>query len=343
MYDNAKQLIDDATRIVIIQPENPDADSLGSAIALEEMLSDLGKTVTLFCAIDMPKYLHYIDGWARVFKDWDGKYDLAIIVDTSAEALLVKALGTPGVRHFLETHPVLVIDHHIEGDEGGNDLPFTHELILDDHAAATSELLYAIATEHKWPINERAAESMMASILGDTLGLSTQSVNERTIATIGGLMQHGAHPAIVEQKRREYMKKPADILDYKADLIKRIEYHCDGRLALVHIPWEDIEQYSDRYNPSVLVLDEMRLVEGVDVAIAIKTYPDRKLTGKIRANIPVCDRIAGYFGGGGHAYSAGYKIYEDYDTACRELITATDKIIKDYDNETAQHSNTPAR
>ena len=334
MYDTLKQLIDDAKRIVVVQPENPDADSLGSAIALEEILGNTGKSVSLFCAIDMPKYLHYIEGWARVDKEWTGQYDLAIIVDTSAEALLQKALETPGFRHFCESHPVLVIDHHIEGDEGGNDLPFPHELVLDDQAAATSELIYDIASQANWSITERAAEAMMASILGDTLGLSTQSVTERTMATMTGLMKCDAHPAVIEQRRREYMKKPADILDYKADLIKRIEYHCDGRLATIHIPWADIEQYSDRYNPSVLVLDEMRLVEGVDIAIAIKTYPDGKLTGKIRANLPVCDQIAGFFGGGGHAYSAGYKIYEeDYHKALHELITATDKILGDHNND----------
>ncbi len=112
MYETVKSLVDVAKRIVVIQPENPDADSLGSAVALEEMLGQMpGKSVSLFCAIDMPKYLHYIEGWARVNKDWDGQYDLAIIVDTSAEALLMKALATPGLRHFLETHPVLVIDH----------------------------------------------------------------------------------------------------------------------------------------------------------------------------------------------------------------------------------------
>ena len=154
-------------------------------------------------------------------------------------------------------------------------------------------------------------------------------MSERTITTIAGLMKLGAHPSNIEQKRREYMKKPADILAYKGELISRIEYHCDGRLATIHIPWADIEQYSDRYNPSVLVLDEMRLVEGVDIAVAIKTYPDGKLTGKIRANLPVCDQVAGYFGGGGHAYSAGFKIFEDYDKTLHELIAATDKILEE--------------
>lgn len=327
MYHSFSDSIQNWSRVVVIQPENPDADSLGSAIALEEILSDLGKSVTLFCAIDMPKYLRYIDGWSRVNNDWDGKYDVAIIVDTSAEALLIKALQTPGLRHFLETHPVWVIDHHLEGDEGGNDLPFAHELILDDTSASTGELLYEIATDCSWSINQRGAEALLASILGDTLGLSTQSVTENTIKTVGSLMKLGAHPANIDQKRREYMKKPADILAYKGELIHRIQYHLDGQLATIHIPWEDIEQYSDRYNPSVLVLDEMRLVEGVKVAVAIKTYPDGKLTGKIRANEPICDQVAGYFGGGGHAYSAGFKIYETYDVALQSLISAVDSIF----------------
>lgn len=334
MYATIKQRVDEAQRIVVIQPENPDADSLGSSTALEEILGDLGKTVTMFCAIDMPKYLHYISGWSRVTKDFDGKYDLAIVVDTAAEALLVKTLETPGVRHFFETRPVLVLDHHNderEEDEAGANLSFPHEFCLDEAAAATGEFVYAIAQELGWNIANDAAENLLASILGDTLGLSTQSVTERTLETVLALTKLGAKISDIETKRREYMKKPADILEYKAELIKRIEYYCGGRLALVHIPWEDIQQYSDRYNPSVLVLDEMRLVEGVDVAIAIKTYPDEKLTGKIRSNLPVADKIAGFFGGGGHSYSAGYKIYERYEQGAKDLLGAVEKIMKDYD------------
>lgn len=327
MYETVKQRIDAASRIVIIQPENPDGDSLASSVALDAMLAELGKEVTMFCAIDMPKYLRYVEGWDRVEGEWTGKYDLAIIVDTAAEALLEKALARSGVRHFFETHPVIVLDHHIEADEG-HDLSFPHDYVVDNDAAATSELVYAIARELGWEISEASATAMMTSILADTLGLSTPSVTKRTIDTISSLMEHGAHPAEVEARRREFMRKPADILEYKAELIQRIQYHCDGRLATVHVPWEDIQAYSDRYNPSILVLDEMRLVEGVDIAVAIKTYPDGKLTGKIRANMPIADQVAGYFGGGGHAYSAGFKIFEDYEKALSELVQAVDKTSK---------------
>ena len=124
------------------------------------------------------------------------------------------------------------------------------------------------------------------------------------------------------------MKKAPEILEYKGRLLQRIEYFLDGKLALIHIPFDEIQAYSDKYNPSVLVLDEMRLVEGVEVTVAIKTYPDGKLTGKLLTNAPVAADIAGYFGGGGHPYAAGFRVYEQYDEAVKEIITATDKALK---------------
>jgi phosphoesterase RecJ-like protein len=121
------------------------------------------------------------------------------------------------------------------------------------------------------------------------------------------------------------MKKAPEILAYKGKLLERIEYYLDGALAVVHIPFDEIERYSDKYNPSVLVLDEMRLVEGVELAVAIKTYPDGKLTGKLRANIPIAEQVAGYFGGGGHVYASGFRIYESLDAVLPELLEATKK------------------
>lgn len=336
MYDTVKQRVEQAQKIVIVQPENPDGDSLGTSLALEEILGDLGKHVTLFCPIDMPKYLRYIAGWDRVTGEWTSNYDLAVIVDTAAEALLQKTLTTPGAQHFFESHPVLVLDHHgeLDEEEPANDLPFNHDFILSANAASTGELLYDIAKVSGWPINAQAAANMYISIAADTLGMTTQSATAKTFATVADIVALGAKPYEIETKRREYMKKPADILAYKAELINRIEYHLDGKLATVHIPWEDIQQYSDRYNPSVLVLDEMRLVEGVEVACAIKTYPDGKLTGKLRCNSPLASAIAGYFGGGGHAYAAGFKLYESIDTIIPELLTATTKALTDYDPTT---------
>ena len=329
MFESAKQLIEEAKKIIVIQAENPDGDSLGSALSLEEILSDLGKDVSLYCDVDMPKYLHYINGWDRVTQDFDTSADLAIIVDTSSDTLIGKALLIPGARHFLETHPVLVIDHHVEVT---STLSFDHTMLIEE-AVSTSQVIYKLAAASGWSINQQAAEDMLAALLSDSLGLSTQNVNAETFMIASKLTELGASPAVIEERRREQMKKSADILKYKGVLIERIEYFLDGKLALIRIPWEEIQQYSDQYNPSVLVLDEMRLVEGVELGVAIKTYPDGKLTGKLRSNKPISAAVAGFFGGGGHPYAAGFRVYESIDTIVPELLNATDKALKEAEND----------
>lgn len=324
MYDNFTEFLKGKDRICIIQAENPDGDSLGSAIALDYILQD--KEVSLYCPVDIPKYLRYFTDWARVTNEFDYKADGYIIVDTAAEVLLSKLLDDAAIRNRLYSAPVFVIDHH----ETEDDLKFVHESIIELRPAC-AEVIYRIAVEQGLEISKEAAEAIFQGLLSDTLGLTSVSVNAETFELAAELTKLGANISDLEERRRDFMKKSPRILDYKADLIKRIEYSLDGALATVHIPWDDIREYSDEYNPNVLILEEMRLVEGVKVAIAIKTYPDGKVTGKIRTahEAPVADKIAGYFGGGGHPMAAGFRTYDtSYEEVVRELVRIVPEAIE---------------
>lgn len=325
MLDKVINAINQAQKIVVIQAENPDGDSLGSALALEEVLGDLGKEVSLYCPVNIPKYLHYINGWDRVEIDFNNHADLAIIVDTTAELLLGKALEAPGVRHFLETHPTVVIDHHATEST----LTFDN-ILLTKPAVATGEVLFDLFRTANWTINRQAAENLLITIMSDSLGLTTPNTTARSFFISGELTELGASNAEIEDRRREFMKKSPEILAYKAKLIERIEYLLDGKLALVHVPFEEIQEYSDAYNPGALIGDELRLVEGVELSAVLKTYPDGKVTARIRSNSPIAEAVAGYFGGGGHKYASGFRIYENYDTVVRELVEATDKVMTEY-------------
>jgi phosphoesterase RecJ-like protein len=320
MYDKFSDFIKDKQHICVIQAENPDGDSLGSALALEEALE--GKEVSLYCPVDIPKYMRYFAGWDRVTNDFAYKADAIIIVDTASSTLLSKLLDDPVIRNCLYTTPVLVIDHH----ETEADLDFDYESIIETTSSCCA-LLYKIFTEQKVAINAQCAEHLLYGIFADTLGLTSPSTSSDDYRTAASLMDAGANVAEMDERRREFSKKSPRILDYKADLIKRVEYHLDGRLATVLIPFDDIQEYSDEYNPNVLILEELRLVEGVEVAVAIKTYPDGKLTGKIRSVKPIADQLAGFFGGGGHPYAAGFRIYEDYEATMPELVGATMKLL----------------
>ena len=329
MYKKFKEIITNVQVINIIQAENPDGDSLGSALALEEVLSDLGKDVHLYCPVDIPKYIRYLNGWSRVTNDFFFKADLNIIVDTAAEVLLSKLLDDGAIKNSLYNKPTAIIDHH----SSQPDIKFDCEMFIDESAVSTSDLLLKIFLDCGFKINPEAARNLLAAQLSDTLGLTSQNVTSDSYRTAATLIDLGANITEIEESRRELMKKSPRILDYKADLIKKTEYHLDGKLATVHIGWDEIREFSDEYNPNVLILEELRLVEGVEVSVSIKTYPDGKLTGKVRSNKPIAGAIAGFFGGGGHDYASGFRVYETFDQILPELVRLTDELLNQEGSE----------
>jgi len=323
MHKSFQKFIDSKNHICIIQAENPDGDSLGATLALENILTKLGHETALYCPVDIPKYIRYFTDWSRITNEFPYKADGYIVVDTASATLLSKLLNDTAIKNRLEHAPVLVIDHH----ETAPDLPFEFTSVIEN-STATCKLLYRIFTSANYEIDQDCAVNLLYGLLSDTLGLTSQAVTAEDYRVAADLIDHGAQIAEMEEHRRDFMKKSPRILDYKADLIKRVEYHLDGRFATVLIPFEDIQQYSDEYNPNVLILEELRLVEGVAIAVAIKTYPDGKLTGKIRASKPIAEQLAGYFGGGGHKYAAGFRTYDTYENVLPELISAVVKLLE---------------
>jgi len=129
---------------------------------------------------------------------------------------------------------------------------------------------------------------------------------------MGDLVEMGVSIAKLDQARRELMRKERELLPYKGQLLERVQYDTSGRVASIVIPWNEIEKYSPLYNPSMLVIDDMRMVVGVDVAVAYKVYKDGKITAKIRCNFgkPIGSDLANHFGGGGHPYASGFKLMD---------------------------------
>ena len=299
-----KDYIDHAEKIVIIQADNPDADSLASAIALEQILFKLGKDPLLYCGVDMPGYLKYITGWDRVSKDLPKKFDLTVIVDNSS-LLLLETLAKTNQLGWIKSKPAIVIDHH------------STEMSLDfieasyiENAVSTTELIYKMAKNNGWEIDKNIGELIAIGILSDSLGLTTEQVNQESVQIIAELMGKGVKLSEIDAKRKELSKKSPALIRYKSRLLGRIDYEMEGKIAFVSIPWEEIERYSQEYNPPMLVMDEMRQTQGVELAVAFKSYPDGRITAKLRSNngFPICAELAEQFGGGGHPYASGFRV-----------------------------------
>jgi phosphoesterase RecJ-like protein len=303
--DEIKQAIDSAQKIVVIQADNPDGDSLGSALALEHILGDLGKDVWLYCGVDIPGYLKYLSGWDRVMQNIPSQFDLTIIVDTSANSLLEKLNGSDE-RNWVAAKPVIVLDHH-KGVEC--DIPYASIVANSSDFVSTGELIYQMSKDLQWAVSVDAGECLLQSILSDTLGLTSDAPGGDTYRRIAELLDMGVSRGKLESQRRELSKMHPKVFAYKAELIKRTEFYNDGRTAVVVIPESELYDISPLYNPGALFLSEVLMVEGVDVGISFKVYKNR-VTGAIRCsdNAHIAGKVAESFGGGGHPFAAGFKI-----------------------------------
>lgn len=304
--DKIAAIVADATRIVIVQADNPDADSLGSALALEDILGTLGKEPILYCGVDIPGYLRYMSGWDRIQKELPKDFDASFIVDASTMTLLEQLKGIGGDK-TLAHKPCVVLDHHGTVESM---VPFAEVTINDSGRASAGELIYLIAQQLKWPLSLQAQEFIASSILGDTQGLSNQLATPETYRVMAAMIEQGVDRPALEDIRREFSKMPQVILRYKAQLIVHTKFTENGAIASVVIPQVEINQYSPLYNPGPLIQGDLLQTSGVKVAIVFKEYDSGIVTAAIRCNpsAPIAALLASHFGGGGHTYASGFKM-----------------------------------
>lgn len=330
-----REYIEGAEHILVIQAENPDGDSVATSLALESLILDNfpKKKVTMFCNLTVPAHLRYLEGNDRVVQDLPRDFDLAIIVDCAEEVLLEKTLRYPEAER-LKKVPVLILDHHNDKIN----FPFETVNFIDEDAVSSGAVVFNLAKKEGMMVSKDTATFIMASILSDTMGLTLDFVRADDFRAIAELTDLGANLSEIDQARRALNKRPQFITRYKGELLGRVEYLLDGKLAYVHIPWGDIEKYSGIYNPPILVFEDMRLTDGVQVVMAVKSYKNGKMTAKMRTNpgYEVVGAVAEKFNCGGHPGSAGCKVEPGmytYDEFKAELIKYTkeelDKLESD--------------
>ena len=334
--DEIRKLIDGAKTIVIVQADNPDIDSIASALALEGLLLELGKTVHLYCGVDIPSYLHYLPGWGRISKEMPKQFDAAIIVDTSSDSLLAQ-LDKNGAKAWLAARPVVVLDHHSTKPT----ISFA-EIICAPPAVATGEVIYELSRQLGWQLDAPTKDLIAMAILSDSLGLMSESTTARSIQIIAELVEQGVKLPELESARRETLRRDPELVHYKGQLLQRVEFYADNKVAVLIIPWEEIEKYSPLYNPSMLAIDDMRLARGTEVAVCFKLYKDGKITAKIRCNYGwgIADKLAEYFGGGGHPLAAGFKITDgrNYEQLKDEVIAKASQLLAEIEQKSANET-----
>jgi len=320
-----QEILNKSNTILVIQSDRPDGDSIASALFIEEVLEQRGKRVILYCGVAVPEYLRFIDGWDRITDELPKTVDCSIVVDNAALALLEKFENHPDAI-FIKTKPFIVADHH---SAVSCDISYaTHNISRQGYASA-GELLYDIFIQYGYDISLQAKQYVTQSILSDTLGLSNDLATPNTYRLIADFIESGVDRAALEEARKKFSKMDIRVFRYKAALIERTEFSHDNSVAMCVIPESESYDVGTLYNPGPLILSELLMVQNVRVAIALKTYHNRA-TAAIRCSYGtnIAHALAEKFGGGGHPYSAGFRI-DNYNGDIQKLKTQLNAYLSE--------------
>jgi len=156
-----KKEISISEKIILTAHRDPDGDAIGSVLAMQEALQNIGKDVDIVLD-EMPKVfleLKNSDKILRVdeFEKSNKNYDLAIFLDNNSK----KSFLVPD--NILERAKKSInIDHHI----GGN--IFTDIMYVEEESPAVCETVYKILKKLEYEITYDIMKAIIIGVITDT-------------------------------------------------------------------------------------------------------------------------------------------------------------------------------
>lgn len=292
----AKQLIDQAKNIVLSTHDDPDADGLGSMLALQAALQKIGKPAIVFTQQPLAESLKFLPGQAAIKNEVAvDRTDLIIGLDYGSW----ERLEIFKVYPQLKTN-FLTFDHHTIGDH----LEFK---IVSDDFSSTSEIIHSFIAWLGLPIDSQIATCLLTGILDDTGGFRHPNSSAQTLRVVGELILQGAPLQKISQQSSGFN------LDAKfsalTEVFKRIQ--IDEEINLVFSVIDHA-----LFSQSVVGFNE------TNISFILSTAPEAKIAALLTEKIPGyfdislraqqdrgvnVAKIAQRFGGGGHQLAAGFR------------------------------------
>lgn len=308
-------------RFLLTTHVRPDADGLGSLLALAEILEGRGKQVQMLIASNWPPRYSFLDPDRRIERfeapgDRWRSAEVAIVLDTGTWG----QLGDFGP--FLRELPAakLVIDHHLTQDDLGG------VALVDTSAEATGRLIYEAIVALAAPLPPRAANNLFAAVATDTGWFRHSNTTPATFALAEKLVAAGARPTYLYEQLYEQNTLPR--LKLTGLVLDRMQVIAGGQVAYTEVRREDYAATGALPSDTEDLINFCRSIAGVEVAIFFMEQPAGGIKVSFRSRAPVdVARLAEQFNGGGHARASGAVIQGTLAEAKAKVLPAVERAL----------------
>jgi phosphoesterase RecJ-like protein len=303
------EFVEKSNKIAVVAHADPDGDSIGSIMALREILKTKGKDVDFFINGEIPfnyKFIKDLDKASLFYKE--KKYDLFFALDSSDEERLADKVDI-----MKNSKKTICIDHH-KTNKG-----YCNLNIIEPDFSSTGEIIYEIFKTLKYEINEKAAENIFIAIITDTGKFIYDNAGYKTFENVSELLKLNINKN--EIVKNLYSSEPKNIFKLKADVFNSTEFFMEDKVALSCLFKENLKKYKLSLKDIDGLVERLRDIENVEISILIKELEENtyKISMRSLGNSDV-SKVCETFGGGGHKNAAGFKIDNIEFVTLKKLI-----------------------
>ena len=315
-WNRMREIIEVSETFLLTSHLFPEADSIGSEVALALHLRQLGKQVVIVNdTAPLERYsfltqLHPVGSLEDLGPHPDpDRFDVAFTLDVSAWDYT----GAVGDWIRKAGTSVVAIDHHHSSERFG-----VLDLIMEE-AASAGEVLYHYFRATDAPITSDMAEALYASILFDTHGFRLSNTRNQTLRVATELLDLGAdHRHVSAQLFERESWARVHLLRLALGTLQR---ECDGRLVWLTIS-EDLFRLADaEFVDGDGILDFLLGLHGVEVCAMFRQLGDQGIKATFRSKgRQDVGALAEGLGGGGRATASGALLPTTMHDAIRAVL-----------------------
>ena len=307
-------------KFIITAHINLEGDSLGSQLAMKELIKGLGKEALIVDSDAVPGQYKFLPNTSEISNKIDKKIDFDAILVLDCPNL--KRIGR--VNDLITKDKVIInIDHHISNEKFGT------VNWVDPSASSAGEMVYKLFGAMNVPLTKEAALSLYIAILTDTGSFNYENTSGVTHKIAGELLGYGLDPASVSESI--YDRRSVSDIKFLALVLSTIKINKEGDVAYLEITKDMLKKTGSNISTSEGFVNYARSIDKVKVAMIFKE--DLSMPGKVsvsfrsKGGVDV-NKIAANFGGGGHKNAAGCSLNMALNKAIRTIIPRIDGYLK---------------
>lgn len=287
--------------------QKPDADAMGSSLALYHFLNQFGHQVTVVSPTNWATFLNWMPGCKTVL-DYESPNDKANTAIAAADWIFCLDFNVLSRTKRMEEKLVqaaaqkILIDHHRE--------PQTEVFaygISDTGKSSTAEMIYdfIVGSGHSDKITPEIADCLYAGVMTDTGSFRFPSTTASVHHMVADLKSRGLeHSHVHEELFDNFLENRFRFIGNV--LLNRMEIFYEYNTALIAIPQSDLVKYDMRTGDTEGIVNYPLSIKGIRLAaVIIDRGEERKSSFRSKGGFDVNTFARKYFNGGGHFNAAG--------------------------------------